>query len=90
MLRSHGWAWNMVHGWRTLPMNDNLPYLELPEFATVREQLERSIELAREAVSMRVGYEVEMAGLEPIDREGHAHMRVYWRRKPAELRIVRC
>jgi hypothetical protein len=64
-------------------MDDNMPYLELPEFATVQEQLARSIELAREAVSLRVGYEVEVAGLEPVDREGHAHLRVYWRRKPA-------
>jgi hypothetical protein len=69
-------------------MNDNLPFLELPEFATVRDQLARSVELARDAVSMRVGYEVEMAGLEPVDRAGHAHMRVYWRRKPVELHIA--
>jgi hypothetical protein len=69
-------------------MNDNMPYFELPEFATLRDRLLWSIELAREAVSLRVGYEVEMAGLEPIEREGHANMRVYWRRKPPDLTIA--
>jgi hypothetical protein len=68
-------------------MNDNLPS-GLPEFATARDQLARSIELAREAVSMRVGYEVEMAALETVDRDGHANVRVYWRRKPVALRMV--
>jgi len=53
-------------------MNDNIPNIELPEFATLKERLAANIELAREAVSMRVGYEVEMAGLEPVEREGHA------------------
>src|SRR3954451_3256002 len=70
-------------------MNDNIPNIELPEFATLKERLAANIELAREAVSMRVGYEVEMAGLEPVEREGHAHMRVPGRRKPLALRIVR-
>jgi hypothetical protein len=69
-------------------MNDNLPFLELPEFATMRDQLARSIELSRDAVSMRVGYEVEMARLEPVDRNGHTHMRIYWRRKPPEVHIA--
>jgi hypothetical protein len=69
-------------------MNDNIPNVEFPEFATLKDRLAANIELAREAVSMRVGYEVEMARLEPIDREGHAHMRVFWRRKPIELHIV--
>jgi hypothetical protein len=69
-------------------MNDNFPHTELPELATLCDRLVQSIELMRDAVSLRVGYEVEMAGLEPIDREGHAHMRVYWRRKVPELRLV--
>jgi hypothetical protein len=66
-------------------MNDKQPYTELPGLATYCDRLVRSIEVARDAVSLRVGYEVELAGLEPIDREGHAHMRIYWRRKRAAL-----
>jgi hypothetical protein len=69
-------------------MNENIPHVELPEFATLRDRLAINIELAREAVSMRVGYEVEVAGIEPVEREGHAHMRVFWRRKPVGLHIV--
>jgi len=38
--------------------------------------------------SMQVGYEVEMAALETVDRDGHANVRVYWRRKPVALRMV--
>ena len=53
--------------------------MELPEFATLRERLADSIALAREALSYRVGYDVELAGLEPIERDGHTDMRVYWR-----------
>lgn len=69
-------------------MNDNIPNIELPEFATLKERLARNVELAREAVSMRVGYEVEVAGLEPVEREGNAHMRIFWRRKPVALRLI--
>jgi hypothetical protein len=61
-------------------MNDIIPNVELPEFATLKDRLAKNIEFAREAVSMRVGYEVEMARLEPIEREGHAHMRIHCRR----------
>jgi hypothetical protein len=39
-------------------------------------------------MSLRVGYQVEAAGLETLDREGLATRRVYWRRRPAALRIV--
>jgi len=69
-------------------MNDNLPHTELPEIATYCDRLVRSIEVAREAVSLRLGYEVELAGLEPIDREGHTHMRVYWRRIGPALHLA--
>ena len=62
-------------------MNDNLPHIELPEFATLSDRLVRSIEAAREAVSLRVGYEVEVASFEPVERDGYVNMRVYWRRK---------
>jgi hypothetical protein len=47
----------------------------------MKERLAQNIEMAREAVSLRVGYQVEIAQLEPVEREGHAHMRVYWRRQ---------
>ena len=70
-------------------MNDNIPSIELPEFATVSNQLARSISFARESVSYRVGYQVELAGLETVEREGHSHLRVHWRRKLPEFRIVR-
>jgi hypothetical protein len=66
-------------------MNDNHAHIELPEFATLNDRLGRAIEAAREAVSLRLGYEVEVAGLEPVEREGHANMRVYWRRKPTDV-----
>jgi hypothetical protein len=66
-------------------MSDSIPAVELPAFATIREHLASSVEYARRAVSYRLGYEVELAGLEPLDRVGHAHMRVYWRRRPAHL-----
>jgi hypothetical protein len=69
-------------------MNDNQPHTELPELATYCDRLVHSIEVAREAVSLRLGYEVELAGLEPIDREGHAHMRIYWRRKGPALPLA--
>jgi hypothetical protein len=34
-------------------MNENIPLVELPEFATFKERLARNIELARDAVSLR-------------------------------------
>jgi hypothetical protein len=69
-------------------MNDNLPHVELPEIATLSDRLLDAVEVARDAISMRLGYEVEVARLEPVDRDGHAHMRVYWRRKPPELHLA--
>jgi hypothetical protein len=62
-------------------MNNDIPQVELPEFATLSDRLSRNVEFAREAVSYRVGYEVELAGVEPIQREGRASLRIYWRRK---------
>lgn len=69
-------------------MNDNIPIVELPTFATVAEQLLRSIAYARECVSYRVGYEVEVESVTPVTREGDLHMRVSWRRRRPELRLV--
>ena len=51
-------------------------------------KLAASIEFAREAMSLRVGHEVEIAALETVDREGHANLRVYWRDMRPALRIV--
>jgi hypothetical protein len=62
-------------------MSNSVPTIEFPEFATLRERLARNIELAREATSIRLGYEVEIASLEPIERDGHANLRIYWRRR---------
>jgi len=66
-------------------MNDNLPDIEFPEFATLPGRLARNIELARESVSFRIGYEVEVAYLEPVQRDGRLNLRVSWRRKPPEM-----
>jgi hypothetical protein len=62
-------------------MNDNNAYTELPEFATRGDRLAHSVEIAREAASFRLGYEVELACLEPVERDGHLNTRVHWRRK---------
>lgn len=67
-------------------MNDNIPNVELPEFATRR--LAHSVEVARDAVSLRVGYDIELASIEPIEREGHLNVCIHWRRKPAMLSLV--
>ena len=69
-------------------MNDSLPHIELPEFATASDRLAHAIEVSREAISFRLGYEVEVAGLEPVDREGYANLRIYWSRKPPERHAV--
>jgi hypothetical protein len=70
------------------PVNDNLPQCELAERMTLHDQLAATIEHAREAMSLRVGYELEMAGIEPILRDGRENLRVYWRRKLPELHVV--
>jgi hypothetical protein len=69
-------------------MNDNLPVIELPAFATTCERLANAVEVSREAVSLRVGFEVEMSSIEPVAREGETHLRVRWRRKPPPLRVI--
>ena len=68
-------------------MNDNTAMTELPEFATRGDQLARNVEIAREAVSFRLGYQVELACLEPVQRDRHLNMRIHWRRKlPVRIR----
>ena len=69
-------------------MNDNIPVLELPEFATLADRLASNIELACEAVSLRVGYQVELEALEPFERGGRVNLRVYWRSQRMNLRLV--
>jgi hypothetical protein len=66
-------------------MNDNIPVFEIPEWATLEELLALSIEGARELVQLRVGYDVELASLEPIYRGDCINIRVRWRCKHAEL-----
>jgi hypothetical protein len=70
-------------------MNDNLPHFELPERMTMSDRLASSIEFAREAMTLHLGYEVEVASLEPINRGGKQNLIVYWRRKPPALHVVR-
>ena len=62
-------------------MNDNLPHCELP--------LASSIEFAQEAMTLHLGYEVQLASLKPIDRDGKQNLIVFWRRKPPMLHVVR-
>jgi hypothetical protein len=69
-------------------MNDNMPLCELPQQSTMNGKLAASIEFAREAMSLLVGHELEIAALETVDREGHANLRVYWRRMRPALRVV--
>lgn len=60
---------------------NGIPQLELPEFAASGERLAANIEVAREAISLRVGYEVELAGLETVQRGPHANVCLHWRPK---------
>ena len=69
-------------------MNDNIPVVELPEFATLDGQLAHAVAVARECVGYRVGYEVELAAIIPVQRDGHTNMRVVFRRRPPELRLT--
>ena len=69
-------------------MNDNMPHCELPERLTMSDRLAPSIDFVREAMALRLGYEVEIAALEPIDRDGKQNLLIFWRRRPTELRVV--
>jgi hypothetical protein len=62
-------------------MNDNIPVFEIPEWATLDELLVLSVEGARELVQLRLGYDVELASLEPVYRDGCINIRVRWRCK---------
>ena len=69
-------------------MNDNFPHSELPERMTTSDKLAASIEFAHEAMVLRLGYEVEIAAFEPVDRSGKANLLVFWRRQRPALRVV--
>jgi hypothetical protein len=69
-------------------MNENMSYCELSERAMFIERLAASIEFACDAMTLRVGYEVEVAGIESIERDGKQNLRIYLRRKPVVLRVV--
>jgi hypothetical protein len=60
-------------------MTETIPEMELPAVANGR--LFECVEFGREAASYRVEYEVELACLEPVTREGRANVRLSWRRK---------
>ena len=69
-------------------MNDNMLHCELPERMAMSDRLDLCVEFVREAMTFRHGYEVEIAALEPIDRDGKRNLLVYWRRKSAALHVV--
>jgi hypothetical protein len=69
-------------------MNDNLPCTELPERATGPDHLDETLAVARELVELRVGYEVELARLEPVERAGCLNMRAHWRPRRPRLRLA--
>jgi len=54
-------------------------HTELPERATLGNCLAPTIRAASELVELRVGYRVELAALEPIDRGGCINLCAYWR-----------
>jgi len=54
-------------------------HTELPERATLGNRLAATIRAACELMELRVGYRVELAALEPIDRGGCVNLRAYWR-----------
>jgi len=69
-------------------MNDNIPVFEIPEWATLDELLALSVEGARELVQLRLGYDVELASLEPVYRHGCINIRIRWRCKQAPVAPV--
>ena len=67
-------------------MGETLPHTEM---LAPRARLAETLALAREQAELRLGYEIELALLEPIDCGGRTNLRAYWRRKPATLSVVR-
>jgi hypothetical protein len=69
-------------------MNDKGRHCELRERVTTGDRLASSIEFAAKAMTVRLGYEVEVSGLVLIDRDGKQNLLVFWRRKRVVLRVV--
>jgi hypothetical protein len=59
-------------------------HTELPERATLDTRLAKTIRALSELMELRVGYRVELAALEPIDRGGCMNLCAYWRAAPPE------
>jgi hypothetical protein len=59
-------------------------HTEWPERATPDTRLANTIRAVSELMELRVGYRVELAALEPIDRGGCMNLCVYWRPAPSE------
>jgi hypothetical protein len=73
------------YGVAGIGMDHNILAIEIPERATWNNQLAAAVDGARELIEMRVGFDLELASLEPIDRDGHSNIRISWRRKAVEL-----
>jgi hypothetical protein len=54
-------------------------HTELPERSTLGNRLGKTIRAASELIELRVGYRVELAALEPVDRGGCINLCAYWR-----------
>jgi hypothetical protein len=54
-------------------------HTELPERAALNGRLANTIQAASELVELRVGYPVELAVLEPVDRGGCTNLCAHWR-----------
>jgi hypothetical protein len=69
-------------------MNEHMLHSEISDQATFSDSLASSIEFTREAMTLHVGYPVEVAGTELVERDGKHILRIYWHRKPVLLRLV--
>jgi hypothetical protein len=61
-------------------------FTELPERARLDNRLAMTIRAVREVVELRVGYQIELAAIEPIDRGGSINLGIYWRPTSPEPR----
>jgi hypothetical protein len=57
----------------------NIPIMEVPERAARSDQFSASIRALQELVELRVGFPLQLAAIEPIEREGYMNVRIYWR-----------
>lgn len=68
-------------------MNESLPYTEFPACVT-RGDLNITITAACDLAELRIGYKIELALLEPVERDGQLNMRAYWRPKTFKLAVA--